>query len=150
VKLQHIVERRRSYVRPIRLHHALRFVPVDALDGVEAGHHVGAGFDQPEHLVGRKPDIGIHEQEMGGGGVVEEHRHQVGPRARDQGIAIAQHDLEIDVGFRTQHPLQLEDRTGIDAGNLSAEAGRGYHQVNLIGHERLRSGQCKPQSSPKQ
>jgi hypothetical protein len=33
----------------------------------------------------------------------------------------------------------MEDRAGIDAGDLSAEARRGHHQVNLFGHEWLRS-----------
>jgi hypothetical protein len=32
----------------------------------------------------------------------------------------------------------LEDRTGIDAGDLPAEAGRGHHKVYLLGHQRLR------------
>ena len=79
--------------------HPLRLVPVDALDRIDAGHHVGAGFDQPEHLVGRKADIGIHEQEMRRRGIVEEQRHQIGARARDQRIAVAQSDLEVDVGL---------------------------------------------------
>ena len=54
VDLQHIVERGRRHIRPPVLDRPLRLVPVDALDRIDAGHHVGAGFDQPEHLLGRQ------------------------------------------------------------------------------------------------
>jgi hypothetical protein len=81
-------------------------------------------------------------------GIIEEQRHQVGARARDQRIAVPHVNLEIDVGFGAQRALQLEDGAGVNAGDLSAEAGRGHHKVNLVGHEWLRSGGRCPHSSP--
>ena len=128
--------------------HPPRLVPVDALDRIDAGHHVGAGFDQPEYLLGRKADIGIHEQEMRRSGIIEEQRHQVGARARNQRVAVAHQNLEREIGFVMHGPLQLKDGAGIDAGDLSAKAGRGHHKVNSIGHQWLRSGGRGLQSSP--
>ena len=138
VDLQHVVERGRRHVRPFAFDGAPRLVPVDALDGIYAGHHVRSGLDQAKYLIGGEADISVHEKQVRGRRVVEKQRHQIGARARDQRIAIAQLDLEVHVGHRTHRPLQLEDGAGIDAGDLSAEAGCGHNEVNLLGHQGLR------------
>ena len=144
VDLEHVVQCGRRDLRPARLHHPHRLVPVDALDRIDAGYHVGAGFDQPEDLLGLKADIRIDEQKMCRGGIVEKLGHEIGAGARDQRVAVPQQHLERHVRDRMDRPLQAEDRCGVDAGDLSAEARRGHHQVDLVGHERLRKRWQRP------
>ena len=86
---------------------------------------------------------------MGRGRIVEEQRDQIGARPRDQRVAVAHVHREIDIGHAMQRPLQGEDRAGIDARDLPAEAGSCDHQMNAIGHEWLRSGRIhRPHFSP--
>jgi hypothetical protein len=46
-------------------------------------------------------------------------------------------DFAADVGPAFAEGKILAE---IDAGDLSAKAGRGHHKVNWVGHDRLRSG----------
>jgi hypothetical protein len=41
--------------------------------------------------------------------------------------------------MRLQSALQFEDRRGVEAGHLPAEARRCYRQANAIGHDMLRA-----------
>src|SRR5580698_3950338 len=137
VDLEHVVERSRRHVRPSDRKGTLRLFPVDALDWIHAGDDIRSGLDQAEYLVGRKADVGVDEQKMGRGGIVENRRHQVGAGACDQRIAIAKLDLEPNVRQRPHRALQCEDGIDVKGGNLAAETGRGHHEVNLLGHEAL-------------
>jgi hypothetical protein len=82
--------------------------------------------------------------------IVEEERHQIGARPGDQRVAVSHLDLEIHVGLGTHRVLQAEDRTGIDTGDLPAKAGRGHHETDTIGHERLQGGGRGPTFLTKQ
>jgi hypothetical protein len=73
-------------------------------------------------------------------GIVEEKRYQIGSRSRNQRVAIAHHNRKVQVRHGTNGSLQMEDGPGIDTGDLSAEAGRRNYKVDLVSHERLRSG----------
>ena len=94
-------------------------------------------------MVGRKADIGVHEQQMGRRGIVEEKRHEICPRAGDQRVAVAHQNRQVEIGPGTNGALQMEDRPGVDAGDLSAETGGGHLEVNMSDHDQLRS----PESS---
>ena len=136
--LQHIIQRRRSNVRPAALDESLRLVPIDPLDRIRAGDHVRGGINQAEHLFRRKADIGVDEQQMCRGGVLEEQRDQIGPGPRDQRVAVSQLNRQFYIGPGAQYLLQMQHRGGKDGGNLAAKAGRGHHEVDALRHGRHR------------
>jgi len=109
-------------------------LPVDALDGIDAGAEVGAAGEQAQHLLGLEADIGIDEKKMRRRGVVQEGRHQICARPRDQRVVLLHLQLELDVGVGAQRDLQLEERGGVDAGDLPAEAGRRHDKLYTIRH----------------
>jgi hypothetical protein len=59
-------------------------------------------------------------------------------------------NFEVDIGFAPQRPLQLENRAGVNAGHLPAEAGCGNHKMDLISHQQLRGGISPPAVLTKQ
>jgi hypothetical protein len=136
--LEHVVERCGRHVGAAGLDRPRGLVPVDPLDRIAAGDDVRAALDQPEHLLRLEADVGIDEQEMRRFGIIQEHRGQIGPRARDQRIAVAQQHLELEIGHAVHGTLEREDRARIDARHLPAETWRGHHQFHLLRHRQLR------------
>ena len=71
VDLHDVAQRRRGRIAPPGLDGRLYLVPVDPLDRIDGGAHVGAAGDEAKHLLGLEADIGVDEEEMGRGGIVE-------------------------------------------------------------------------------
>ena len=146
VDFENIFQRRGGRIRTRGFDRRLDLVPIDALDRVDRRTHFGAALDQAQDLLRLEADIGIDEQQMGRVRVVEELRNQARPRPGDQGIAVLEQDLEIDIAVRSHQLLQLEERRGVEHGNLAAEAGRRDDQIDRVGRGRRRHGVDRPDS----
>ena len=122
----------------------LDLAPVDPLDRIDRRAHVGAAFDQAQNLLRLEADIGVDEQQMRRGRIVEKLRDQARPRARDQRVAILELDLEIEVAVGAHDLLQPQQRGRIEHRNLPAETRRGDNQIDLRRRRRLQRHRCHP------
>jgi hypothetical protein len=92
--------------------------------------HAGAALDQAKDLIRLETDIGVNEQEMRRGRIVEKLRDQAGSRPGDESIAVLEQDLQRNATVGPHHLFQPQQRRGIIDRYLTAEARGPNHEID--------------------